>query len=46
MKKTQGFTLFELLISIAIMGIITSIALPSLSEFLVKMRVDNQVSQV
>ncbi|WP_448246026.1 GspH/FimT family pseudopilin [Thalassotalea agariperforans] len=46
MKKTQGFTLFELLISIAIMGIITSIALPNLSEFLVKMRVDNQVSQV
>jgi prepilin-type N-terminal cleavage/methylation domain-containing protein len=45
MKKTQGFTLFELLIGIAILGIITTIALPNLSEFLVKMRVDGEISQ-
>lgn len=46
MKKTHGFTLFELLVGIAILGIITTIALPNLSEFIVKMRVDNEISQL
>ena len=46
MKKTQGFTLFELLISIAILGIVTAIAMPNLSDFIVKMRVDGEISQL
>lgn len=46
MKNSKGFTLFEVLIGISILGIITAVALPNLSEFLVKMRVDNQISQL
>lgn len=46
MKKTRGFTLFEMLVGIAIMGIVTAIALPNFSEFLVKMRVDSEISQI
>ena len=44
--KSSGFTLIELLIGIAILGIITTIALPSFSSFLVKTRVDNEISEL
>lgn len=44
--KQSGFTLVELLMGIAILGIITAIALPSFSELLVKNRVDNQISEL
>tara|TARA_R110000737_G_scaffold127181_1_gene159683 strand:- start:101 stop:688 length:588 start_codon:yes stop_codon:yes gene_type:complete len=42
----QGFTITELLIGIAIVAIIAAVAMPSLSSFLVKMRVDNQISEI
>jgi len=42
----RGFTLIELLISIAILSIITMIAMPSMSRFIVEMRVDNEISEL
>lgn len=45
-KYNRGFTITELLIGLAIIGVITMVALPSLSDFIVKMRVDNQISEV
>ncbi len=44
--KPQGFTLVELLISISILGIMLAIGIPSLSEFIVKTRVDAQISEI
>lgn len=38
MKKNQGFTLIELMITIAIIGIISAIALPSYSSYMKKSR--------
>ena len=46
LKIYQGFTLLEVLITIAILAIATIIALPALNEFTVKMRVDNEISQL
>ncbi|WP_019029374.1 GspH/FimT family pseudopilin [Colwellia piezophila] len=45
-KKPKGFTLVELMVTIAIAGILTMIALPSFNEFLVRMRVDNEISEM
>lgn len=43
MSKHIGFTIIELLLSIAILLSLLSIGVPSLNEFLVKTRVDNEV---
>ena len=45
-NKKQGFTLVELMVTIAVVAIISAIALPSMNNFLVKMRVDNQISEM
>lgn len=45
-KYQQGFTLTELLITITIAGIILAIAVPSLNNFIVKMRIDNHINQL
>ena len=45
-SKHKGFTIIELMIGIAVLGIITAIAMPTLNQFLVKMRIDNEVSQL
>ncbi|MFT6987855.1 MAG: type IV fimbrial biogenesis protein FimT [Psychromonas sp.] len=45
-RHKQGFTLIELIIAIAIVAILSVIALPSMSDFLVKMRVDNQITEM
>ncbi|MGB2739379.1 MAG: GspH/FimT family protein [Cognaticolwellia sp.] len=45
-KLAKGFTIVELVVTIAIAGILAAIALPSLNSFLVVMRVDNEVSEM
>lgn len=46
MKFAKGFTLIELMVGIAVMGIMLTIAVPSFSEWVVKMRVDNEISSM
>lgn len=45
-RQKQGFTLIELMVSIAVVAILSAIALPSMNTFLVKMRVDNEISEL
>ncbi|MGB0938102.1 MAG: GspH/FimT family pseudopilin [Colwellia sp.] len=42
----NGFTLIELMITISLVAIISAIALPNYQTFLVKTRVDNQISRL
>ena len=44
--KNFGFTLVELMITIAIAATLMAIALPNFSSFLVEPRVDNEISQL
>lgn len=43
---SKGFTITELLIGIGIVGLLTAIAAPSLSEYMVQSRVDNEISEL
>lgn len=44
--KSKGFTIIELMVSVAVLGIITAVAMPSLNQFLVNLRIDNEISQI
>ena len=44
--RKHGFTLVELIVAIAVIAILSTIALPSMSNFLVKMRVDNEITEM
>lgn len=46
MKSVKGFTLVETLITIAILGIVISMAMPNLTRFATSMRVDNEIAQL
>lgn len=45
-KHKKGFTLIELMVAIAVVSILSAIALPSMNTFLVNMRVDNEISEM
>ena len=45
MKKYQGFTLIELMIVIAILGILVAIALPAYQDYTVRSRVSESIAQ-
>ncbi|WP_286266492.1 pilus assembly FimT family protein [Thalassotalea atypica] len=46
MHKQNGFTIVELMVGLAMIGILISIALPSFSDWTIRMRVDDEISQM
>jgi len=46
MLYKKGFTIIEAMVAISIIGILSSIALPSFNHWIVKNRVDNEISQL
>lgn len=42
----KGFTLIELIVSVSVTSILAAIAVPNFSDFIVQMRVDNEISQL
>ena len=45
-KICQGMTLIELIISIGITSLLTTIAIPSFNDFIIQLRVDNEISRL
>ena len=45
-QKSKGFTLIELMVTVAIMGIMAAIAFPSMSNFISNTRLTNRSQQV
>jgi type IV fimbrial biogenesis protein FimT len=42
----RGFTLIELIVSLSVTSILAAIAVPNFSDFIIKMRVDNEISKL
>lgn len=45
-QNTQGFTLIELMITITLIGIMATIAMPSMSDFIANQRLSNRIDRV
>lgn len=46
MRKAKGFTLIELMITLAILGIIVGLAAPAMGDFVVRQRVSSQANEL
>ena len=46
MRNSQGLTLLELMVSLSIVSALLIIALPNYQDFIIKMRVDNEIHQL
>ncbi len=46
MKKTRGFTLFEILLALAIVGILSSLAISTYSGYIKKARYNQAVADI
>ncbi|KGJ89190.1 GspH/FimT family pseudopilin [Colwellia psychrerythraea] len=46
LKPYLGVTLIELMVSVGITSILTTIALPNFNDFIVRLRVDNEISRL
>ncbi len=46
LKSSLGMTLIELMVSVGVTSILTTIALPSFNDFIVQLRVDNEISRL
>ncbi|NMP30944.1 prepilin-type N-terminal cleavage/methylation domain-containing protein [Thalassotalea sp. M1531] len=46
MRNSQGLTLLELMVSLSIVSALLIFALPSYQDFIIKMRVDNEIHQL
>jgi type IV fimbrial biogenesis protein FimT len=45
-SNLKGFTLIELMVSVSVTSILAAIAIPNFNDFIVQMRVDNEISQL
>lgn len=46
MPRSKGFTLVELMVAIAILGIVGSLAIPAMSNFAMRQRVSSQANEI
>jgi len=46
LKANLGITLIELMVSVGITSILTTIALPNFDDFIIRLRVDNEISRL
>ncbi|GAA5131190.1 GspH/FimT family pseudopilin [Thalassotalea piscium] len=44
--NSKGFTLIETLVVVALLMTLTAVGIPSLSDFIIKMRVDNEIDRI
>ncbi len=45
-SSSKGFTLIELMVSVSVTSLLAAIAVPNFNDFIIKMRVDNEISKL